>query len=55
MYRYARDLLLDAYRLLNFEQFQYLVNKLFQHNYVESSSIVFSLILRKSYHDNEQS
>jgi hypothetical protein len=51
-YRYVRDLLLDVYSLLNFQQFQYLVNKLFQNNYVELSLIVLSLILRKSYHDN---
>jgi hypothetical protein len=52
MYRRVRDLLIDAYSLLNFEQFQNLVNKLFQNNYVEPSSIVLSLIVRKSYHDN---
>jgi len=52
MYRRVRDLLVDAYSLLNFEQFQYLVNKLFENNYVEPSSIVLSLIVRKSYNDN---
>jgi len=52
MYRRVRDLLIDSYSLLNFEQFQHLVNKLFQNNYVEPSSIVLSLIVRKSYHDN---
>jgi pentatricopeptide repeat protein len=52
MYRRVRDLLIDAYSALNFEQFQYLVNKLFENNYVDPSSIVLSLIVRKSYHDN---
>ncbi len=52
MYRRVRDLLIDAYSILNFEQFQYLVNKLFSNNYIDPSSIVLSLIVRKSYHDN---
>ncbi|CAF1247619.1 unnamed protein product [Adineta steineri] len=52
MYRRIRDLLLDAYILLNFEQFQNLVNKLLKNNYVDPSSTVLSLIVRKSYQDN---
>ncbi|CAF4368981.1 unnamed protein product, partial [Adineta steineri] len=41
-----------AYILLNFEQFQNLVNKLLKNNYVDPSSTVLSLIVRKSYQDN---
>jgi len=52
MYRRVRDLLIDAYFLLNFEEFYQLIKKLFEYNYVEPSSIVLSLIVRKSYHDN---
>ncbi|CAF1058055.1 unnamed protein product [Rotaria sordida] len=52
MYRRVRDLLLDAYLLINFEQFQYLVNKLLKNKYVDPSSIVLSLIVRKSYQDH---
>lgn len=52
MYRRVRDLLIDAYSLLTFEQFQTLVNKLFENNYVDPSSIVLSLIVRKAYHDH---
>lgn len=52
MYRRVRDLLIDSYLLLNFEQFERLVQKLFENNYVEPSSIVLSLIVRKSYHDH---
>jgi len=52
MYRRVRDLLLDAYSLVNFEQFQCLVNKLLTNNYLDPSSIVLSLIVRKSYQDN---
>lgn len=52
MYRRVRDLLIDAYSLLSFEQFQTLVNKLFDNNYVDPSSIVLSLIVRKAYHDH---
>ncbi|CAF2971938.1 unnamed protein product [Rotaria sp. Silwood2] len=52
MYRRVRDLLLDAYSLTNFKQFQYLVNKLLKNKYVDPSSIVLSLIVRKSYQDH---
>lgn len=52
MYRRVRDLLLDAYSLLNFEQFQYLVNSLLKNKYVDPSSTVLSFIVRKSYQDN---
>lgn len=52
MYRRVRDLLIDSYLLLNFKQFEKLVQKLFDNNYVEPSSIVLSLIVRKSYHDH---
>jgi hypothetical protein len=52
MYRRVRDLLFDAYVLLNFQQFEYLVNKLLKNNYVDPSSTVLSLIVRKSYQDN---
>jgi len=52
MYRRVRDLLLDAYSLVNFEQFQNLVNKLLTNNYLDPSAIVLSLIVRKSYQDN---
>lgn len=52
MYRRVRDLLIDAYSLLNFEEFHQLINKLFENKYVEPSSIVLSLIVRKSYSDH---
>ncbi|CAM4940877.1 unnamed protein product [Rotaria socialis] len=52
MYRRVRDLLLDSYSFNNFEQFQSLVNKLLKNKYVDPSSIVLSLIVRKSYRDN---
>ena len=37
---------------LIFQQFEYLVNKLLKNNYVDPSSTVLSLIVRKSYQDN---
>ncbi|CAF2111137.1 unnamed protein product [Rotaria magnacalcarata] len=52
MYRRVRDLLLDSYSFNNFEQFQSLVNKLLKNKYVDPSSAVLSLIVRKSYQDN---
>lgn len=52
MYRRVRDLLIDGYSLLSFEQFQILVKKLFENNYLDPSSIVLSLIVRKAYHDH---
>jgi hypothetical protein len=52
MYRRVRDLLFDAYSLLNSEQFQSLVNKLLENNYADPSSTVLSLVVRKSYQDN---
>ncbi|UJR20772.1 hypothetical protein I4U23_023887 [Adineta vaga] len=52
MYRRVRDLLLDAYGTLSFDEFQELVNKLIEYNYVDPSSIVLSLIVRKSYQEN---
>ena len=52
MYRRVRDLLIDGYSLLSFEQFQILIKKLFENNYLDPSSIVLSLIVRKAYHDH---
>lgn len=52
MYRRVRDLLLDAYTLINAEQFQFLVDKLLKNKYVDPSSTVLSLVVRKSYQDN---
>ena len=51
MYRRVRDLLLDSFSLLKFEQFEHLVNKLLENNYVDPSSTVLSLVVRKSYED----
>lgn len=51
MYRRVRDLLLDSFTLLKFEQFEHLVNKLLEKNYVDPSSTVLSLVVRKSYED----
>ena len=52
MYRRVRDLLFDVYSLLKFEQFEYLANKLLRNSYIEPSSIILSLIVRKSYQDH---
>jgi hypothetical protein len=52
MFRRVRDLLLDAYSFLTFEQFQQLTNKLLENNYVDPSSVVLSLIVRKSFQEN---
>lgn len=51
MYRRVRDLLIDAFTLLKFDQFNELVQKLLKNNYVDPSSTVLSLIVRKSSED----
>ena len=52
MYRRVRDLLLDAYALLNFQQFEHLVNTLLRNNYSDPSAVILSLIVRKSFHEH---
>jgi hypothetical protein len=51
MYRRVRDLLLDAYAILNFQQFERLVNELLTNHYVDPSSTILSLIVRKSFQE----
>ena len=51
MYRRVRDLLIDAFNALPFDQFDQLVEKLLTNNYVDPSSIVLSLIVRKAFAD----
>ena len=52
MYRRVRDLLLDAFALLNFQQFEHLVLTLLKNNYTDPSAVVLSLIVRKSFHNH---
>ena len=51
MYRRVRDLLIDGYLYLNFEQFECLVDKLLKNRYIDPSAIILTFIVRKSFQD----